>query len=130
MAALTCYCWKFFLQIFIKKKIYTIPEFVEQRYSSELKTILAVFWIALYIFVNLASVLYLGGLALQTILGVNMISAIIGLALFAVAYSLYGGLSAVAWTDIIQVVVLILGGLVTTYLALDTHQVGKVLLKV
>ena len=97
MAALTLIVvGKFFLPIFIKKKIYTIPEFVEQRYSSQLKTILAVFWIALYIFVNLASVLYLGGLALQTILGVNMIYAIIGLALFAVAYSLYGGLSAVA----------------------------------
>ncbi|PWH10333.1 sodium/glucose cotransporter [Bacteroidetes bacterium SCGC AAA795-G10] len=130
MAALTLIVvGKFFLPIFIKKKIYTIPEFVEQRYSSQLKTILAVFWIALYIFVNLASVLYLGGLALQTILGVNMISAIIGLALFAVAYSLYGGLSAVAWTDIIQVVVLILGGLVTTYLALDTVSGGQGFIK-
>ncbi len=130
MAALTLIVvGKFFLPIFIKKKIYTIPEFVEQRYSSELKTILAVFWIALYIFVNLASVLYLGGLALQTILGVNMIYAIIGLALFAVAYSLYGGLSAVAWTDIIQVVVLILGGLVTTYLALDTASGGQGFIK-
>ena len=130
MAALTLIVvGKFFLPIFIKKKIYTIPEFVEQRYSSELKTILAVFWIALYIFVNLASVLYLGGLALQTILGVNIIYAIIGLALFAVAYSLYGGLSAVAWTDIIQVVVLILGGLVTTYLALDTASGGQGFIK-
>ena len=130
MAALTLIVVvNFFLPIFIKKKIYTIPEFVEQRYSSELKTILAVFWIALYIFVNLASVLYLGGLALQTILGVNMIYAIIGLALFAVAYSLYGGLSAVAWTDIIQVVVLILGGLVTTYLALDTASGGQGFIK-
>ena len=130
MAALTLIVvGKFFLPIFIKKKIYTIPEFVEQRYSSELKTILAVFWIALYIFVNLASVLYLGGLALQTILGVNMIYAIIGLAFFAVAYSLYGGLSAVAWTDIIQVVVLILGGLVTTYLALDTASGGQGFIK-
>ena len=130
MAALTLIVvGKFFLPIFIKKKIYTIPEFVEQRYSSQLKTILAVFWIALYIFVNLASVLYLGGLALQTILGVNMIYAIIGLALFDVAYSLYGGLSAVAWTDIIQVVVLILGGLVTTYLALDTASGGQGFIK-
>ena len=130
MAALTLIVvGKFFLPIFIKKKIYTIPEFVEQRYSSQLKTILAVFWIALYVFVNLASVLYLGGLALQTILGVNLISAVIGLAVFAVAYSLYGGLSAVAWTDIIQVVVLILGGLVTTYLALDTASGGQGFIK-
>jgi SSS family solute:Na+ symporter len=115
---------KFFLPIFIKKEIYTIPEFVEQRFSSQLKTILAVFWIGLYVFVNLASVLYLGGLALQTILGIEMITAVIGLAAFAAAYSLYGGLSAVAWTDIIQVVVLVLGGLVTTYLALDTVSAG------
>ena len=126
MAALTLIVvGKFFLPIFIKKKIYTIPEFVEQRYSSQLKTILAVFWIGLYVFVNLASVLYLGGLALQTILGINMITAVIGLAAFAAAYSLYGGLSAVAWTDIIQVVVLVLGGLVTTYLALDTVSRGE-----
>jgi SSS family solute:Na+ symporter len=126
MAALTLIVvGKFFLPIFIKKKIYTIPEFVEQRYSSQLKTILAVFWIGLYVFVNLASVLYLGGLALQTILGIDMLTAVIGLATFVAAYSLYGGLSAVAWTDIIQVIVLVLGGLVTTYLALDTVSGGK-----
>ena len=125
MAALTLIVvGKFFLPIFIKKKIYTIPEFVEQRYSSQLKTILAVFWIGLYVFVNLASVLYLGGLALETILGIDMLTAVIGLASFAAAYSLYGGLSAVAWTDIIQVVVLVLGGLITTYLALDTVSGG------
>tara|TARA_A100000164_G_scaffold346798_1_gene347712 strand:+ start:1 stop:1404 length:1404 start_codon:yes stop_codon:yes gene_type:complete len=126
MAALTLIVvGKFFLPIFIKNKIYTIPEFVEQRFSSQLKTILAVFWIGLYVFVNLASVLYLGGLALQTILGINMLTAIFGLAAFAAAYSLYGGLSAVAWTDIIQVIVLVLGGLITTYLALDTVSGGK-----
>ncbi|MEL6305775.1 MAG: sodium/solute symporter, partial [Bacteroidota bacterium] len=116
---------KYFLPIFIDKQLYTIPEFVEKRYSTTLKTILAVFWIGLYTFVNLTSVLYLGGLALETILGVDMVYAIIGLALFAAAYSLYGGLSAVAWTDIIQVVFLILGGLVTTYLALDTVSDGE-----
>ncbi|MEX0360434.1 MAG: sodium/glucose cotransporter, partial [Allomuricauda sp.] len=90
---------------------------------------MAIFWICLYIFVNLTSVLYLGGLALQTILGVDMVYAIIGLAIFAAAYSLYGGLSAVAWTDMIQVVFLILGGLVTTYLALDTVSTGQGFIK-
>ena len=126
MAALTLIIvGKFFLPIFIKKGLYTIPEFVEKRFSSQLKTILAVFWIGLYVFVNLASVMYLGGLALQTILGIDMLTGVIGLATFAAAYSLYGGLSAVAWTDIIQVVVLILGGLVTTYLALDTVSGGQ-----
>ena len=116
---------KYFLPVFIQKGIYTIPGFVEKRFSTELKTILAVFWICLYVFVNLTSVLYLGGLALETILGTDILYAIIGLALFAAAYSLYGGLSAVAWTDIVQVVFLVLGGLVTTYLALDTVSGGK-----
>lgn len=125
MAAITLIIvGKYFLPIFIEKGIYTIPEFVEKRFSTNLKTILAVFWIALYVFVNLTTVLYLGGLAIETILGVKMIYAIIGLALFAAAYSLYGGLSAVAWTDVIQVIFLVLGGLVTTYLALDTVSSG------
>ena len=126
MAALTLIIvGKYFLPIFIEKGLYTIPEFVEKRFSTNLKTILAVFWLALYIFVNLASVLYLGGLAIETIMGVDMMYAIIGLALFAAAYSLYGGLSAVAWTDVIQVVFLVLGGLVTTYLALNTVSGGE-----
>lgn len=126
MAAITLIIvGKYFLPIFIEKGLYTIPQFVEQRYSSQLKTILAIFWIGLYVFVNLASVLYLGGLALETIAGVPMMYAVIGLALFAAAYSLYGGLSAVAWTDIIQVVFLVLGGLVTTYLALNAVSDGQ-----
>ncbi|MDQ2179661.1 sodium/sugar symporter [Marinifilum sp. D714] len=126
MAALTLIIvGKYFLPIFIEKGLYTIPEFVEKRYSTNLKTILAVFWIALYVFVNLTSVLYLGALALETIMGIPMIYGVLGLALFAASYSLYGGLSAVAWTDVIQVVFLILGGLVTTYLALDTVSGGE-----
>ncbi len=125
MAALTLLIvGKYFLPIFIEKGLYTIPEFVEKRYSTNLKTILAVFWIGLYVFVNLTSVLYLGGLAIHTIMGVDMVYAILGLALFAAAYSLYGGLSAVAWTDVIQVLVLILGGLATTYIALNAVSDG------
>ena len=116
---------KFFLPIFIEKGLYTIPEFVEKRYSTNLKTILAVFWIGLYVFVNLASVLYLGSLALETIMGIPMIYGVMGLALFAAAYSLYGGLSAVAWTDVIQVAFLVLGGLITTYLALNAVSDGN-----
>lgn len=108
---------KFFLPVFIDKGIYTIPEFVEKRYNSTLKTILAVFWLCLYIFVNLSSVLYLGGLALETILGIPMMYSIIGLAVFALVYSVYGGLSAVVWTDVIQVAVLVVGGFATTYIA-------------
>lgn len=126
MAAITLIIvGKYFLPIFIQKGLYTIPEFVEKRFSTNLKTILAVFWIALYVFVNLTTVLYLGSLALQTILGIPLIYGVIGLALFAAAYSLYGGLSAVAWTDVIQVIFLVLGGLVTTYLALNTVSDGQ-----
>ncbi|WP_397445776.1 sodium/sugar symporter [Polaribacter sp. R77954] len=126
MAALTLIIvGKYFLPIFIEKGLYTIPEFVEKRFSTNLKTILAVFWLFLYVFINLTSVLFLGGLAIETIMGVDMMYAIIGLALFAAAYSLYGGLSAVAWTDVIQVVFLVLGGLITTYLALNTVSGGE-----
>ncbi|MCS6974819.1 MAG: sodium/sugar symporter [Cyclobacteriaceae bacterium] len=114
---------KFFLPIFINKGIYTIPEFVEKRFSTNLKTILAVFWICLFVFVNLTSVMYLGARALDTVIGNGdgsmMIYGIVGLGLFAAAYSLYGGLSAVAWTDVVQVVLLIVGGLITTVLALQ-----------
>jgi len=124
MAAITLLIvGKFFLPIFIQKNIYTIPEFVEQRFSTNLKTILAVFWIALFVFVNLTTVLYLGAKSLDTIIGNGdgslMMTSVIGLALFAAAYSLWGGLSAVAWTDVVQVVTLIIGGLVTTFIALD-----------
>ena len=123
MAAITLLIvGKYFLPIFIEKGLYTIPEFIEKRFSTELKTILAIFWIALFVFVNLTTVLYLGGLALDTVLGTGdgsiLINAIIGLALFAAAYSLWGGLAAVAWTDVVQVVVLIFGGLMMTYFAL------------
>ena len=113
---------KYFLPIFIEKKLYTIPEFIEKRFSTNLKTILAVFWIALFVFVNLTTVLYLGGKALDTVIGTGdgsiLITSIVGLALFAAAYSLWGGLAAVAWTDVVQVVVLIFGGFMMTYYAL------------
>lgn len=125
MAAITLLIvGKYFLPIFIEKGIYTIPEFVEKRFSTQLKTILAIFWVALYVFVNITSVLYLGALAMNTVMGVDMVWAIIGLSLFAAAYSLYGGLASIAWTDAIQVVFLVIGGLATTYLALNTVSDG------
>jgi solute:Na+ symporter, SSS family len=123
MAAITLLVvGKFFLPIFIEKKIYTIPEFVKIRFSNNLKTILAIFWIALFVFVNLTSVMYLGGKAMDTIFGNgdgSMITlSIIGLGLFALTYSVWGGLSAVAWTDVIQVIILIFGGILMTGIAL------------
>ena len=123
MAAITLLVvGKYFLPIFIEKGLYTIPEFIEKRYSTNLKTILAVFWIALFVFVNLTTVLFLGGKALDTIIGAGdggiLLNSIIGLGLFAAAYSLWGGLAAVAWTDVVQVVLLIIGGLLMAYFAL------------
>ena len=123
MAALTLIIvGKFFLPIFIKKGIFTMPQFLELRYDSRVRTSLAIFWLVVYIFVNLTTVLWLGALALNTIVGVPILYGILGLALFSVVYSLYGGLMAVAWTDVVQVVVLLGGGIITTIIALD--QVG------
>lgn len=124
MAALTLIVVaKFFLPIFIKQGLFTIPQFIEKRFNTNLKTILAVFWVALFIFVNLTSVLFLGAKALDTILGAGdgamIMYFIVGLACFAAAYSIWGGLSAVAWTDVIQVVLLVAGGLITTIIALN-----------
>ncbi len=114
---------KYFLPIFLQKGLYTIPQFVEQRFSTDLKTILAIFWIALFTFVNLATVLLLGALAMDTIIGTGdgslLLISMVGLSFVAIAYSIYGGLSAVAWTDVLQVTLLILGGLITTFLALQ-----------
>lgn len=109
----------FFLPVYIKKGIYTMPGFLLDRYDSRVRTTMAIFWLLLYVLVNLTSVLYLGALSLNTILDVPMTYGIMGLALFAMVYSIYGGLKAVAWTDVVQVFFLIAGGLATTYLALS-----------
>ena len=125
MAALTLIIVaKYFLPIFLKKGIFTLPQLLEQRYDSRIRIVLAVFWVFLYTFVNLTTVLYLSSLALTVVLGISMWQSIVGLAAVAVAYSIYGGLKAVAWTDVIQVIFLLFGGLVTTYLALDAVSDG------
>jgi SSS family solute:Na+ symporter len=108
----------FFLPVYIKKGIYTMPGFLLDRYDTRVRTTMAIFWLLLYVFVNLTSVLYLGALSLNTILGVPMAYGILGLALFAMIYSIYGGLKAVAWTDVVQVFFLVAGGLATTYISL------------
>jgi len=109
---------KFFLPIFLERKIFTMPQFLETRFGPEVKSIMAVFWIILYTAVNLTSILWLGGLAISAVTGWAVLPAMIGLAGFAVLYSLYGGLKAVALTDIIQVVILILGGFAILWIAL------------
>lgn len=115
----------FFLPIYLKKGIFTMPQFLEVRYDTRVRTLLAVFWLLVYVFVNLTSVLYLGALAMEGIMGIPLWYGVIGLALFAGLYSVYGGLKAVAWTDVVQVIFLVGGGLLTTYLALDAFGGGQ-----
>jgi SSS family solute:Na+ symporter len=116
----------FFLPIYLKEGVSTMPQFLLKRYDSRVRTVMAVFWLLVYVFVNLTSVLYLGALSLDTILGIPMTYGIIGLALFAMLYSIYGGLKAVAWTDVVQVVFLVAGGVATTYLALSMVGDGNI----
>ncbi|MGC1523978.1 MAG: sodium/sugar symporter [Steroidobacteraceae bacterium] len=120
MAALTLIIvGKYFLPIFLKNGIYTMPEFLERRYSTSVRTVMAVFWLGVYVFVNLTAILWLGATAVHTVAGIEVQTALIALALFAGAYALYGGLKAVALTDIVQVSLLVLGGLIISYIALD-----------
>lgn len=110
---------KYFLPVFIQKGIYTMPQFLAQRYDKRVSTIMAVFWVLVYIFVNMTAVLYLGALAMEKIIGVPMVYGIIGFSFFSAVYSLWGGMKAIAWTDVINVTVLIFGGLLTTFLAVS-----------
>ena len=119
MAALTLIIVAvFFIPVYLKNKIYTMPQFLSERYNGDIAMIMAVFWLLLYVIVNLTSILYLGALAINGISGLNIDLCMYGLAFFAIIISL-GGMKVIGYTDVIQVVFLIFGGLVTTYLALD-----------
>jgi len=115
----------FFLPIFLKRGIYTMPQFLETRFGPSVKTIMAVFWIFLYTAVNLTAVLFGGALAIQAVTGIGIFPGMALLGIFALLYSLYGGLKAVALTDIIQVVILILGGLAITWIVLSMVGAGR-----
>jgi solute:Na+ symporter, SSS family len=108
----------FFMPIYLKNKIFTMPQFLSQRYSPTVSLIMAVFWLMLYVAVNLTSILYLGALAVTTISGIDFTVCMIGMSVFAVIITL-GGMKVIGFTDVIQVFFLILGGLATTYLALQ-----------
>ncbi|MET0243050.1 MAG: sodium/sugar symporter [Flavitalea sp.] len=108
----------FFIPVYLKNKIYTMPQFLNQRYNGTVSTIMAIFWLFLYVVVNLMSILYLGALAVSGISGVDIYVCMIGLAVFAIFITL-GGMKVIGYTDVIQVFFLILGGLVATYLALN-----------
>ena len=126
MAAITLILvGKYLLPIFLERGIYTMPQFLEQRYDHRVRLVMAFFWLGVYIFVNLTSVLWLGALALNTVAGLDIVQGMVLLGLFAVGYSLYGGLKAVAFTDIIQVVLLVLGGLMIAWIMLDKVSDGS-----
>ena len=115
----------YFLPMYLNNKIFTMPQFLAKRYDKRLATIMAVFWLFLYIFVNLTSIIYLGGLSLEKMTGFSFMTCAIFLTVFAVIITL-GGMKVIGYTDVIQVVCLIFGGLATTYLALDllSNKVG------
>ncbi|RPD42572.1 sodium/sugar symporter [Chitinophaga barathri] len=107
-----------FIPLYLKNKIYTMPQFLAKRYNDKVSTVMAVFWLLVYVFVNLTSIIYLGALAIASISTISFEWCIAGLSVFAVLVTL-GGMKVIGYTDVVQVLVLILGGLVTTYLALD-----------
>src|SRR5476649_572673 len=117
MAALTLIIVAvFFIPVYLKNKIFTMPQFLHQRYNSTVAMIMAVFWLLLYVIVNLTSILYLGAIAIHGISGIDFRVCIALLAIFAIFITL-GGMKVIGYTDVIQVFFLILGGLVTTYIA-------------
>jgi solute:Na+ symporter, SSS family len=113
---------KFFLPIFLKNHIYTMPQFLHRRYGRVLPIIMALFWLALYVFVNLTSIIWLGSIAVNKVAGIDQNVALVILGTFALLYQIKGGLKAVALTDIVQVTLLVLGGLVVAFLTLS--QIG------
>ena len=124
---------KFLLPVMIEKKIFTIPQFLRERYNWGVGLAFSIFWLFLYVFINLTSVAWLGALAIKQILGLPAVAGvflgmnvdmtllwiIFGLFVIAGLYSIYGGLASVAWTDVMQVTFLVGGGLITAYAALD-----------
>jgi SSS family solute:Na+ symporter len=108
----------FFMPVYLKNRIYTMPQFLEQRYGKAVATTMALFWLGLYVVVNLTSILYLGALAISSIAGLNVFACMAFLAVFAAIITL-GGMKVIGYTDVIQVLCLVVGGLVTTWIALD-----------
>ena len=108
----------FFMPVYLKNRIYTMPQFLEQRYGPAVAATMAVFWLGLYVGVNLTAILYLGALAISSIAGLNVLACMLFLAVFAAVITL-GGMKVIGYTDVIQVLCLVIGGLVTTWIALD-----------
>ena len=119
MAALTLLIvGVFFLPVFLKNEIYTMPEFLKRRYGKNIQFVMAILWLLMYVFVNLTSILWLGSTAFSTVTGIGQQESLIILAVFCGAYALYGGLKAIALTDVVQVSMLVLGGMVIVFISL------------
>lgn len=114
----------FFMPVYLKNKIFTMPQFLHQRYNGTVAMIMAIFWLMLYIVVNLMSILYLGAVAIGGISGIDVGTCIVLLSIFAVFITL-GGMKVIGYTDVIQVLVLVIGGFVAVYIALDIIAEGK-----
>ncbi len=128
MAALTLILVaKFLLPVFIKKGIYTMPQFLEERFDRRVRTIMAFFWVALFVIVNITSVFYLGGLAIESVVGLDLHWAILGLVIYSATLSIFGGLKAVVWTDVIQVIILIVGGFTAAFMVLSFVGDGSIM---
>lgn len=108
----------FFMPIYLKNNIFTMPQFLSQRYNPTVSLIMAVFWLGLYILVNLTSILYLGALAVSGISGLDFDLCMWGLAIFSIVITI-GGMKVIGFTDVIQVFFLIIGGLATSYIAIN-----------
>ncbi len=108
----------FIIPLYLKNRIYTMPQFLAKRYNDKVSTIMAVFWLLVYVFVNLTSIIYLGALAISSISEISFFWCVAGVSVFAIIVTV-GGMKVIGYTDVIQVLVLIIGGLVTTYLALS-----------
>jgi len=108
----------FFIPLYRANRIYTMPQFLAMRYNNAVSTVLAVFWLLIYVFVNLTSIIYLGAIAIHSVTGLSFEVCIAGLIVFSLAVTL-GGMKVIGYTDVVQVLVLLIGGLVTTYLALN-----------
>ncbi|HVZ25937.1 MAG TPA: sodium/sugar symporter [Sediminibacterium sp.] len=108
----------FIIPVYLKNRIFTMPQFLARRYNDQVSTVMAVFWLLVYVFVNLTSILYLGALAVSAVSHISFAWSIAGLCIFSLVVTL-GGMKVIGYTDVIQVIVLIIGGLVTTYLAIS-----------
>ncbi len=116
---------KFLLPVFLEHNIQTMPQFLEKRFDGRVRTGLAIFWVILFIFLNVGTLFYFGSLALHNIIGISPFYAVLGLMIYSGVLSIFGGLKAVVWTDVIQVIILILGGTIASILVLNAVSEGQ-----